>query len=291
MSRWIRLDTTWSSSAWIADLPPEARLVWVELLCYAKAHGIGGVVRALPTAVAARTWGVTRDACDAALRAAEMHGALTITDGSWVLTAWKKYQGDETSSDRSKRYRKSKSQLSPSRPSRVTEGASRSVTPTVTETKTNTETILASHNAHAGASWTSASWNDLPGEERLRRWLGPELAGVVDRLPIMAAKGIGGAYCTPLGTAEYVWGHLPDDQRPTVLADACERWLSEDHPGFHAKFFRRMLQDCIQERVTPTTATRHKDTPDGPRHLGRPAPAPARPPGMYTGSAHRLGVV
>lgn len=100
----------------------------------------------------------------------------------------------------------------------------------------------------------ACAWEDKTGDERLREWLGP-MRAIVDRLPNLAAKGIGGAYCTPLGTAEYVWTGTPDADRPTILADACERWLSEDHAEFHAKLFLRILQDCIRERTAPLRAT------------------------------------
>jgi hypothetical protein len=139
MSRWLRIDTTWSSSAWVAELPPESRLCWIELLCYAKAHGIAGRVKALSPQVAARTWGVTPSNALLMLEAAEAHGALTVEVGEWVLSTWRKYQGDETSADRQKRYRASRSRLSTSRVTPVTDRDVTDVTPTVTVTETETE--------------------------------------------------------------------------------------------------------------------------------------------------------
>jgi hypothetical protein len=136
MSRWLRIDTTWSSSAWVAELPPESRLCWIELLCYAKAHGIAGRVKALSPQVASRTWGVTPSNALLMLEAAEAHGALTVEVGEWVLSTWRKYQGDETSADRQKRYRASRSRLSTSRVTPVTDRDVTDVTPTVTVTET-----------------------------------------------------------------------------------------------------------------------------------------------------------
>lgn len=148
-ARWIRLDTTWSQSDWIASLEPAERLVWVELLCYAKAHGMAGVVRSLTDRVAARLWGVTESNVRNALRSAVADGALVIGDGEtgeegdWIITGWSRFQGDGTGAERQKRYRRSKSRLSPSRVTPVTDrdATSRDVTTTaVTPTKTETET-------------------------------------------------------------------------------------------------------------------------------------------------------
>ena len=139
-SRWIRLDTTWSQSEWLASLDAEARLCWIELMCYVKAHGVGGRAKALAPAVAARMWSVTRYACDAALLAAEEHGALVVEDGTWVLTGWQRYQGDDTNAERQKRYRQARTQLSPSR---TVTPVTRYITPVtdVTPTETETETL------------------------------------------------------------------------------------------------------------------------------------------------------
>lgn len=137
--RWFRLDTTWSQSEWVAALEPEARLCWVELLGYVKAHGFGGRAKKLATSVAARNWGVTRNAVTAMLTAANADDALRIEGDDWVIPGWPEYQGDPTAAERNQRYRQSKSRLSPLRRSRVTDVTRRSVTPTETETKTETE--------------------------------------------------------------------------------------------------------------------------------------------------------
>jgi hypothetical protein len=141
MSRWIRLDTTWSQSEWLSELEPECRLVWVELLCYAKAHGTDGRVRA-GNANLQRVTGVTRYAVDKLVTAAIEHGSLELQDGFWVLTGWKKYQGDPTGKDRQKRYRQARQQLNSSEEEESVTGVTRYaplVTPTVTETLTNKE--------------------------------------------------------------------------------------------------------------------------------------------------------
>jgi len=135
--RWIRLDTTWSQSEWLADLEPEQRLVWVELLCYAKAHGTDGRVKASTVALR-RVTGVTRDGVDKLVTAAIRHGALEVEDGLWVLTGWKTYQGDATSAERSKRYREKGQQLTPFVTTRSVTPVTRDDTP-VTPTETETE--------------------------------------------------------------------------------------------------------------------------------------------------------
>lgn len=138
--RWFRLDTTWSQSEWVAGLEPAARLCWVEMLGYVKAHGFNGRAKKLATNVAARNWGVTRNAVTAMLEAAESDDALRVEGDDWVIANWPEYQGDPTAAERNKRYRQSKSRLSPLRRSRVSDVALRSVTPTETETETETET-------------------------------------------------------------------------------------------------------------------------------------------------------
>lgn len=152
MPRWIRLDTTWSQSAWLASLSPAARLVWVELLCYVKAHGTNGSVKAItPEVIASRyVTGVTRDAVSELLEAAQEHGAITLEDGEWTICQWSKYQGDPTAKARSRRYRKSKSRLSPLRDVTGVTRDHSDVTPTETETGTQTDTpSLRSGDARA----------------------------------------------------------------------------------------------------------------------------------------------
>jgi len=141
-SRWIRLDTTWSSSSWVAELPPEGRLAWVELLCHVKAHGTAGRVRALSAVVAARMWGVTRDSVTGMLEAAQIDGALVVEDGEWVLTGWSTYQPDKTARDRQRRHRQRQQLDTPvihTPPVTPVTRDVRYVTPTKTETGTKTE--------------------------------------------------------------------------------------------------------------------------------------------------------
>lgn len=155
MGRWIRLDTSWSSSEWLAALEPIPRLLWPELLCYVKAHGIAGRCRRGVDALR-RVTGVTRNDVTDLETAAIEHGALTLDDGDWVLTGWRKYQGDDTAPERMRRHREASKQLSPLRQLRVTEGALRSVTdvtPTVTETVTVVKKKPPSSVSKKAASW------------------------------------------------------------------------------------------------------------------------------------------
>lgn len=141
--RWIRLDTTWSSSAWVCELPPESRLAWVELLCYVKAHGIGGTAKALPLPKFAAVTGVTRDAVVAMIEAAKGDDALREEDGQWVLTGWDTYQSDTTSAERSRRYRQRQKEDTPPVTDRPVTTVTRDATggtPTVTVTGTETRT-------------------------------------------------------------------------------------------------------------------------------------------------------
>lgn len=141
MSRWIRLDTTWDQSEWLVELTPAQRLCWVALLCYVKAHGIDGMVKRVSPALFAQRYvtGVTRNDVTVFEEAAILGGALAIEDGQWVVTGWKKYQGDPTAPERMKRYRAEKSRLSPLRNATESDVTHRRVTPTETETKTETK--------------------------------------------------------------------------------------------------------------------------------------------------------
>lgn len=143
--RWLRLDTTWSQSDWLADLPPEERLVWVELLCYTKAHGIDGRVRAGHVTLR-RVTGVTRDNVTNLVNAAIGNEALEVDGSDWVVCNWKAYQGDPTAKERQQRKRNVGQQLTEiseeSYHRDVTDNTRdhRDVTPTETETKTKTHT-------------------------------------------------------------------------------------------------------------------------------------------------------
>lgn len=105
--KWLRLNTTWSSSDWVAELLPESRLCWVELMCYVKAHGIYGKAHVLSPTIAARQWGVSTKAVIAMLDAATSgdEPALAVEDGYWCLLNWARYQPDPTAAKRMRRYR------------------------------------------------------------------------------------------------------------------------------------------------------------------------------------------
>ena len=141
--RWIRLDTTWSRSEWLLGLEPIARLAWVELLCYVKAHGSSGAVKRLSTTVAAQTWCVTRNAVTKMEDAAKKDGALVVDGEEWVVTGWAERQMDPTAAERMRRYRQRQQELKESGEREITRaenGVTRNVTavtPTETETKTN----------------------------------------------------------------------------------------------------------------------------------------------------------
>lgn len=140
-SRWIRLNTDWSASDWIAEMKPASRLAWVELLCYVKAHGTAGVVKRVSPTVAARVTGVTRNEFDVMEKAAIADGALRIEGGDWIITGWGEHQMDVTAKDRQRRYRE---RQQGDRPAEAESGVTdvtgvtrngRHVTPTETETK------------------------------------------------------------------------------------------------------------------------------------------------------------
>lgn len=227
MSRWIRLDTTWSSSGWIAALSPASRLVWVEILCYIRAHGVDGRAKRLtPEVVSSRyVTGVTCRDVTALLDAAIDDGALKIDGGDWVITNRDVFVGDPTSAVRSRRYRESKSRLSPSRDERARSVTSRDATPTVTVTDTDTEL----HSAARDPLDPENPWDGL------------------DPLVSSSLRGLyGGGGRT--GTDEAVWRDGAGVDREACLATAIMRWRSEGHAEFRARLFRRILESVIEEQ-------------------------------------------
>lgn len=148
MSRWIRLDTTWSQSEWLAVLPAASRLAWVELLCYVKAHGYAGAAKRLTPVVAARVTGVTRNDFECMEKAAIEDGALVIDGGEWIVTGWGDRQSDRTAAERMRKYRERQQQDTPPGQERNVTGVTRNgrhAQSTETETETYTDTV------HAGA--------------------------------------------------------------------------------------------------------------------------------------------
>lgn len=145
-SRWIRLDTTWDHSAWIAALEPEAQLAWVKLLCHVKAHGYAGSVKRLAPAVAARVWGLRVTSVTEMEEAAIADDALMVEGDEWVITGWGERQSDPTAAERMRRYRERQQHDTPESPADDVTRNSRNVTgvtPTETETSTDTSTVHA----------------------------------------------------------------------------------------------------------------------------------------------------
>jgi len=134
--RWFRLNTTWSQSEWLAELTPAARLAWVELLGYVKAHGYAGRARTVSPAVLGRMIAIEPDDIRAMLAAAAADDALQVDDGEWVVTGWRDHQGDATAAERVRKYRE---KTPPDGVTDVTRNARNvtDVTPTETERKTD----------------------------------------------------------------------------------------------------------------------------------------------------------
>lgn len=103
--RWIKLNANWMESEWLIVLSAESRLAWVQLICYAKTNGFVGRVRSKSAMVFARQNFIGQESVEQMILAAKANGALEEIDGEWLLTGWAKHQGDETTSERSRRYR------------------------------------------------------------------------------------------------------------------------------------------------------------------------------------------
>lgn len=105
---WIRLDVDWSAREWTYDLRPPARLAWIELLCYIKANGVRGSIRAMSARIAAGKLNLEPEDITEMLEAAEAAGALIVEDGRWEIPSWGKYQQDTTAGERQQRARDKK---------------------------------------------------------------------------------------------------------------------------------------------------------------------------------------
>ena len=103
--RWIRLDTTWSQSEWIAELPAPSRLAWVELLCFVKSHGIAGSVKKPGIGFLSSAWGISRNAIEAMFTASFQDGAVVMDGKTLIITGWGERQMDPKASERMRAYR------------------------------------------------------------------------------------------------------------------------------------------------------------------------------------------
>jgi hypothetical protein len=155
--RWIRLNTTWSASEWLATLTPAQRLVWPEMLCYVKAHGTQGRCKRSIEPLR-RVTGVTRDDVTTLEKAAQNDGALRIEDGDWIVTGWYKHQpSDPTAADRQRRSRKQRKHLPADANQRNNTGRHGTSHRDVTQTETVTGTATAADAAVGAAAASKAS--------------------------------------------------------------------------------------------------------------------------------------
>jgi len=107
-SRWFRVNCDWWESDWLHVLSAEAQLAWIKLLGRVKSVGVGGSVKQTSTSLLARQWLQSEESVLQMLKAAEMAGAISVEDGSWVITGWSKFQNDTTNAERQKSHRERK---------------------------------------------------------------------------------------------------------------------------------------------------------------------------------------
>lgn len=163
--RWIRLDTTWSTSEWLANLSPAARLCWIELLCYVKAHGISGTVKTPALRLVTSLWGVTRDNVTEMLDAATRDNALIFEDGKWVVTGWDDYQKDQTAAERQRRYRTKQKEDTEDTSTQPSSEAKRNVTPVTRDTRSVTPTKTLSKRSRASDWAPNVTHEKIADEE------------------------------------------------------------------------------------------------------------------------------
>ncbi len=106
--RYVKLELTWYTSAWLVVLSASARLAWVLLLGYCKGSGSSNKVKRLDALVASRMWFIGEEDVRQMEQAAINDGALVIEDGHWIVTNWAEYQDDSTNAERQRRFRDKK---------------------------------------------------------------------------------------------------------------------------------------------------------------------------------------
>jgi hypothetical protein len=95
--KWIRLNTDYADSQWMAGLHPDVRRLWPDLLCYVKASGTAGRVKVVPYARIAQKIDTTEAKARTLFEAALVPGedgepAIEVINGHWVFLNWSKWQ-------------------------------------------------------------------------------------------------------------------------------------------------------------------------------------------------------
>ena len=101
----INLDVAWSADEWLYDMRPAARLAWVELLCYVKARGVRGSVRALSPRIAADRFRLALDDIAEMLNAAVAAKALIIDGDEWRIADQSPLKSDAKAAERVRKHR------------------------------------------------------------------------------------------------------------------------------------------------------------------------------------------
>ena len=140
--RWIRVNTDWDDSTWLADLPWDVRACWLVVLCHVKVNGIGGICKEPNVKRMAASKDVPVTALRAVIKAAVDHGALRTLEGRWEVVKWREYQKDDmTNAERQKRHRELKKEQSNAPVTALRNGIT-------DETKTLTKTETKIGRAH-----------------------------------------------------------------------------------------------------------------------------------------------
>lgn len=107
-NKYLQLNCNWMESEWLFPLSDGARLAFVQLLTYIKAHGFNGRAKAKAVAIFAVQNRISEASVKELLDAAKADGALVEEDGLWILTGWAKHQGDSTNAERQARFRENR---------------------------------------------------------------------------------------------------------------------------------------------------------------------------------------
>lgn len=166
--RWIRLEAAWQESEWLAVLPGHVALCWPALLCYVKTRGIHGCCKQPSLRVLSQLWRVDLANVERLIDAAVAHGAIEVDGENWKIAKWPKYNPqDATAAGRAKRYRASRSRLSPLRRDTVTQPVTSQLESLQSDNPLRRDTVTALSRATATATATAtdaSSGTSVPDE-------------------------------------------------------------------------------------------------------------------------------
>lgn len=276
--RWVKLNTNWMESDWLIVLGAEARLAWVQLICYTKTNGLAGRVKAKSAMVFARQNFIGEESVGQMILAAKANGALEEVDGDWILTGWVRHQGgDETAAERMRRMRNRKK----------SDDSVTDVTRNVTAEETRGDERRQDENKPSSSSFQPPN-PVVVGLEVVEGgdpdpWEGQSVAQTV-LATLKESEVFAASACKPSAIEQVILDHpeVPDDAWPVVareLRDQADGWgpakrqAKAGNPKNPADSLRRYLADVVKPRLKGEKRRFDEGTPVSGRRVEEPEDA------------------